>query len=123
MVHPLRDKAAVSGIGETAYTRGTTKSGLALQLEASLKALDDAGVAHQVGRGVLLAGQGVADPGAGVGIGTGSLGHGVAASLAHRVRPDPTARLVTPMPPGPPRRVAGGRQVERESPPGPRPIG
>ncbi|MDO8973433.1 transporter [Reyranella sp.] len=44
MVHPLRDKAAVSGIGETAYTRGTTKSGLALQLEASLKALDDAGI-------------------------------------------------------------------------------
>ena len=24
MVHPLRNKAAVSGIGETAYTRGTT---------------------------------------------------------------------------------------------------
>ena len=44
MVHPLRDKAAVSGIGETAYTRGTSKSALALQLEASLKALDDAGI-------------------------------------------------------------------------------
>ena len=44
MVHPLRDKAAVSGIGETAYTRGTSKSGLALQLEASLRALDDAGI-------------------------------------------------------------------------------
>ncbi len=44
MVHPLRDKAAVSGVGETAYTRGTSKSGLALQLEASLRALDDAGI-------------------------------------------------------------------------------
>ena len=44
MVHPLRDKAAVSGIGETAYTRGTPKSGLALQLEASLAAIADAGV-------------------------------------------------------------------------------
>ena len=44
MAHALREKAAISGIGETAYTRGTTKSGLALQLEASLKAIDDAGL-------------------------------------------------------------------------------
>ncbi len=44
MAHALRDKAAISGIGETEYTRGTTKSGLALQLEASLKAIDDAGL-------------------------------------------------------------------------------
>jgi len=44
MAHALRDKAAISGIGETAYTRGTTKSGLALQLEASLKAIEDAGL-------------------------------------------------------------------------------
>ena len=44
MVHALREKAAISGIGETAYTRGTTKSGLALQLEASLKAIADAGL-------------------------------------------------------------------------------
>ncbi len=44
MAHPLRETAAVSGIGETAYTRGTTKSGLALQLEASLKAIEDAGI-------------------------------------------------------------------------------
>ena len=36
MAHALREKAAISGIGETAYTRGTPKSGLALQLEASL---------------------------------------------------------------------------------------
>jgi len=44
MAHALREKAAVSGIGETAYTRGTEKSGLALQLEASLKAIADAGL-------------------------------------------------------------------------------
>ena len=44
MAHPLRDKAAVSGIGETAYTRGTPKGGLALQLEASLAAIADAGL-------------------------------------------------------------------------------
>ncbi len=44
MAHPLCDKAAVSGIGETAYTRGTPKSGLALQLEASLAAIADAGL-------------------------------------------------------------------------------
>ena len=44
MAHPLREKAAISGVGETAYTRGTPKSGLALQLEASLKAIEDAGL-------------------------------------------------------------------------------
>ena len=32
MAHPLRERAAISGIGETAYTRGTQMSGLALQL-------------------------------------------------------------------------------------------
>ncbi|MBM3643668.1 MAG: thiolase family protein [Alphaproteobacteria bacterium] len=44
MTHPLRGKAAVTGIGETAYSRGTTKSGLALQMEASLAAIADAGL-------------------------------------------------------------------------------
>src|SRR5882762_3679057 len=44
MVHPLYERAAVSGIGETAYTRGTSKSGLALQFDASLKAIADAGL-------------------------------------------------------------------------------
>ncbi|MCA0303637.1 MAG: thiolase family protein [Proteobacteria bacterium] len=44
MSHPLREKAAISGIGETAYTRGTPKSGLALQMEASLAAIADAGL-------------------------------------------------------------------------------
>lgn len=44
MAHALRDKAAISGVGETVYTRGTQKSGLALQLEASLTAIADAGL-------------------------------------------------------------------------------
>ena len=41
MAHPLREKAAISGVGDTAYTRGTPKSALALQLEASLAAVKD----------------------------------------------------------------------------------
>ena len=48
MAHPLRDKAAVSGIGETAYTRGTPKSGLALQLEASLAEIGRASCRERV---------------------------------------------------------------------------
>jgi acetyl-CoA acetyltransferase len=40
----LNGKAAVTGIGETAYSRGTEKSALALQLEASLTAIADAGL-------------------------------------------------------------------------------
>ena len=40
----LRDAAAVSGIGETRYLRGTNKTPLRLTLEASLAAIDDAGL-------------------------------------------------------------------------------
>jgi acetyl-CoA acetyltransferase len=40
----LRDKAAVTGIGETQYLRGTTKTPLHLTLEASLSAIEDAGL-------------------------------------------------------------------------------
>ena len=40
----LSDKACVSGVGETVYMRGLTKSALELQLEASLKAIEDAGL-------------------------------------------------------------------------------
>ncbi len=53
MVHPLREKAAVSGVGETAYTRGTHKSALALQLEASLAAIADAGLSPRDIDGVI----------------------------------------------------------------------
>ena len=58
MAHPLREKAAVSGIGETAYTRGTPKSGLALQLEASLAAIADAGLSPRDIDGVIPYGHG-----------------------------------------------------------------
>ena len=40
----LSDKACVSGIGETAYVRRASKPVFGLQIEASLKAIDDAGI-------------------------------------------------------------------------------
>ena len=49
----LRDKACVTGIGETAYLRGSTKNAFELQLESSLKAIRDAGLAPQDIDGVI----------------------------------------------------------------------
>jgi acetyl-CoA acetyltransferase len=49
----LKDKAAVTGIGETAYTRGTDKSALMLTLEASLAAIEDAGLSPKDIDGVI----------------------------------------------------------------------
>ena len=40
----LRDKSCVSGIGETVYMRGSTKTAFELQIESSLKAINDAGL-------------------------------------------------------------------------------
>lgn len=40
----LMDKCAVTGIGETAYSKNSGKSVVALQMEASLKAIADAGL-------------------------------------------------------------------------------
>jgi acetyl-CoA acetyltransferase len=40
----LREKSAITGVGETAYTRGSGKSVWRLQLEASLNAIADAGL-------------------------------------------------------------------------------
>ncbi len=40
----LRDKTCIVGIGETAYSRGTDKGVLRLSLEASLMAIEDAGI-------------------------------------------------------------------------------
>jgi acetyl-CoA acetyltransferase len=40
----LRDKSCVTGIGETVYMRGSTKSAFELQIESSLKAIGDAGL-------------------------------------------------------------------------------
>jgi hypothetical protein len=40
----LRERAAVTGVGETEYSRGSGKSLSRLQLEASLNAIADAGL-------------------------------------------------------------------------------
>ncbi len=40
----LKEKCAVTGVGETAYTRGTGKTPPVLQMEASLLAIEDAGL-------------------------------------------------------------------------------
>src|SRR5260370_33349913 len=40
----LRNRTCIVGIGETAYTRGTKKSALELALEASISAVEDAGI-------------------------------------------------------------------------------
>ena len=49
----LRDKAAVTGIGETRYTRGSGKSVMALGMEASLAAIADAGLTSKDIDGIL----------------------------------------------------------------------
>src|SRR5215813_13533399 len=43
-MYSLKDQACIVGVGETAYTRGSGKTDLALMLEASMKALTDAGL-------------------------------------------------------------------------------
>lgn len=43
----LADRCAIVGIGNTAYTRGTDRSTLDLHLDASLLAIDDAGIDRQ----------------------------------------------------------------------------
>jgi len=40
----LREAGAVTGVGETSYMRGTDRTSLSLQLEASLNAIKDAGL-------------------------------------------------------------------------------
>ena len=44
MADSLKDKACIVGVGETRYTRGTTTTTLQDALEASSKALADAGL-------------------------------------------------------------------------------
>ena len=44
MADSLNGKAAVTGIGETEYSRGADKSAIGLMLEASIKAIHDAGL-------------------------------------------------------------------------------
>jgi acetyl-CoA acetyltransferase len=52
-MHGLRERAAITGIGETAYTRGSGKSVLSLHLEAALKAIADAGLSPRDIDGVI----------------------------------------------------------------------
>ena len=52
----LRDRTCIVGIGETAYTRGTTKSALELALEASMSAIEDAGIKPEAIDAVILPG-------------------------------------------------------------------
>ena len=40
----LREKTAITGVGETKYSRNSGTTALALQLEASLNAIADAGL-------------------------------------------------------------------------------
>src|ERR1039458_10176806 len=49
----LRDRCAIVGVGNTVYSRGTDRTALELHLEASLKAIDDAGLTPQVIDGVM----------------------------------------------------------------------
>jgi acetyl-CoA acetyltransferase len=49
----LKDQACVSGIGETAYMRGSSKSAFELQIEASLLAIADAGLSPRDIDGVI----------------------------------------------------------------------
>ncbi|UGV28615.1 thiolase family protein [Rhodopseudomonas boonkerdii] len=49
----LRERIAITGIGETSYSRKSGKSVLALQLEASLKAIDDAGLSPKEIDGII----------------------------------------------------------------------
>ena len=59
-MNTLRDKAAVTGIGETVYSRGSGTTPLALQLEASLAAIADAGLTPKDIDGVIPYGAGAA---------------------------------------------------------------
>src|ERR1700745_3554100 len=52
----LRDQTCIIGIGETAYTRGTNKSALELALEASVSAIEDAGIKPGAVDAVILPG-------------------------------------------------------------------
>ena len=49
----LADRACVSGIGETAYVRGSSKTAFELQVESSLKAINDAGLSPKDIDGVI----------------------------------------------------------------------
>ncbi len=49
----LRDKVAITGVGETVYQRGATRNSTGLQLEAALRAIADAGLSPKDIDGIL----------------------------------------------------------------------
>lgn len=53
MAFSLRDQACVTGLGETAYVRGSNLSAFELQLESSLKAIHDAGLSPKDVDGII----------------------------------------------------------------------
>lgn len=55
----LKEKGAITGIGETAYSRASGKSVLALQLEASLAAIADAGLTPKDIDGIIVYSPGI----------------------------------------------------------------
>jgi len=55
----LREKVAVTGVGDTTYMRGTDRTALSLQLEASLRAIVDAGLTPKDIDGLIPYGMGV----------------------------------------------------------------
>lgn len=53
MAFSLRDQACVTGLGETAYVRGSNLSAFELQLESSLNAIHDAGLSPKDVDGII----------------------------------------------------------------------
>ena len=49
----LQEKAAITGIGETEYVRGSGKTPLAMQMEAALMACRDAGISPKEIDGII----------------------------------------------------------------------
>ena len=43
-MHALKDQACIVGVGETDFTRGSGRTDLSLMLEASMRAISDAGL-------------------------------------------------------------------------------
>jgi acetyl-CoA acetyltransferase len=62
-MHPLKDKICVVGAGESQYSRGTNKDELTLCLEASVQAIQEAGLKFQDIDSVIIPGLGSATAG------------------------------------------------------------
>ncbi|MDH3680144.1 MAG: hypothetical protein OEV40_09385 [Acidimicrobiia bacterium] len=54
--HPLSDRAAIVGVGETAFVRGSGRTVLGQVAETSLRAIADAGLTPKEVDGLVLSG-------------------------------------------------------------------